>query len=423
MNLLARMAVFELAYLKIMDWMKHLKRTKEWSPILWLLLALTLAGCTANGRNEAAVAAAQQLESTAAVALQESSDSLQPSQSPNVTATATTRSTQTAVASDTPVPTVPPTATATATPEHPLMIEVLRQGEYPGSDIVFERTLDPGDNFGRFVVSYLSEGNKIFALMTVPWGLKPDSGWPVIIFNHGYVRPDLYRTTERYIDYVDYFARNGYIVFRSDYRGHGSSEGVANGPYSSPDYTIDVLNGMASVKMYPEADPARIGMWGHSMGGHLTLRSMVVSDEIKAGVIWAGVVGAHPDLFARALTPEDPSHTPTPSSTRWPTRWRTRLLDSFGTRDENPAFWDSISANAYLDQISGPLQLHHATTDSTVPVAVSELLQKQMEEAGEASELFLYEGDNHNIAVNFYTAMGSSLDFFDKHVKGVVREE
>ena len=258
--------------------------------------------------------------------------------------------------------------------------------------------------------------------MTVPWGNMPQSGWPVIIFNHGYIRPDLYRSTERYMDYVDYFARNGYIVFRSDYRGHGNSEGDAGGAYSSPDYTVDVLNGMASVKRYPDADPDRIGMWGHSMGGHITLRSMVISDEIKAGVIWGGVLGPYPDLFARALTPEDPSHTPTPTSTRWPTRWRAWLLRTFGSREDNPAFWDSISANAYLTEISGPLQLHHATTDSTVPVAGSEQLQRQMEAAGVPSELYLYEGDNHNIAVNFYTAMGRSLAFFDTYVKGAGSE-
>jgi len=31
-----------------------------------------------------------------------------------------------------------------------------------------------------------------------------------------------------------------------------------------------VLNAVASVKRYPDADPDRIGMWGHSMGGHIT---------------------------------------------------------------------------------------------------------------------------------------------------------
>ena len=47
----------------------------------------------------------------------------------------------------------------------------------------------------------------------------------MIVFNHGYIPPAEYRTTERYVAYVDGFARNGYIVFRPDYRGHDQSEG------------------------------------------------------------------------------------------------------------------------------------------------------------------------------------------------------
>ncbi len=84
---------------------------------------------------------------------------------------------------------------------------------------------------------------KIYALFTVPNGPKPATGWPVIVFNHGYIPPAEYRTTGRpYSGYVDAIARSGYIVFKSDYRGHDQSEGDASGGYGSPDYTIDVLN-------------------------------------------------------------------------------------------------------------------------------------------------------------------------------------
>ena len=61
-----------------------------------------------------------------------------------------------------------PTLTATPTPTHPLMIEVMRQQEYPGSEIVFEQTIDSGASYERFIVSYQSEGNKIFGLLTIP---------------------------------------------------------------------------------------------------------------------------------------------------------------------------------------------------------------------------------------------------------------
>ena len=33
--------------------------------------------------------------------------------------------------------------------------------------------------------------------------------------------------------------------------------------------------------MYEGVDSNKIGMWGHSMGGHITLESMVVSKDIK----------------------------------------------------------------------------------------------------------------------------------------------
>lgn len=208
-----------------------------------------------------------------------------------------------------------PSATPAPTPTpHPLTLQAMRGREYPGSDIVIEQVLPSGDNYDRYIASYLSEGLKIYALLTVPRGEKPATGWPAIIFNHGFIQPEVYRTTERYVAYVDHLARNGYIVFKSDYRGHGDSEGEANGAYGSPDYVVDVLNALASMKRYPDADPNRIGMWGHSMGGYITLRSMVISRDIKAGVIWAGVVGSYPDLFTRwrraATFMADPAATP-----------------------------------------------------------------------------------------------------------------
>jgi len=301
------------------------------------------------------------------------------------------------------------------------MIEFMRQQAYPGSEITIEQTLEPGSNYDRYIASYLSEGNKIYALLTVPRGEKPASGWPVIVFNHGFIPPAQYRTTERYVAYVDAFARAGYIVFRSDYRGHGNSEGEASGGYGSPAYTIDVLNAVASVKDYPDADPNRIGMWGHSMGGQITLRAMVVTDDIKAGVIWAGVVASYPDLIARWRRPsnngDDPVPTPNPSSQRG--RWRRELLETYGSPEENPEFWAAISPNSYLSDLSGPVQLHHGTADHSVPLEFSETLQTQIQAVDEPVEFYPYEGDNHNISVNFSTAMQRSIQFFNTYVKGI----
>lgn len=308
------------------------------------------------------------------------------------------------------IPTLIPTATPTL---HPLQIEAMRAREYPGSDILIEDVLDPGVNYSRYYVSYLSEGLKIYALMTVPNGEKPSTGWPVIIFNHGYIPPTVYRTTERYVAYVDLIARNGYIVFRSDYRGHDRSEGQPGGAYSNPGYTVDVLNAVASLKRYPDADPNRIGMWGHSMGGYITLRSMVITKDIKAGVIWAGVVASYPDMLTRWRRGSGAAVTPTPSARAW----RYSLMNQYGSPEENPEFWTSISANSYLHDLSGPIQLHHGTADEDVPLEFSELLFYQMLEANQYVEFHKYEGDNHNISNSFGTAMQRTIEFFDRYVK------
>lgn len=302
-----------------------------------------------------------------------------------------------------------PAAKAAST-AHPLQIDALRARDYPGSDIVIEAVLDPGVNYSRYYVSYLSDGLKIYALMTVPDGQKPPTGWPVIIFNHGYIPPDVYRTTQRYIAYVDQIARSGYIVFKSDYRGHDRSEGAAGGVYTQPNYTIDVLNAVASMKRHPDADPNRIGMWGHSMGGYISLRSMVVTADIKVGVIWAGVVAPYPDLFTR-WNPGARYTAPSRGS------WVYSLEQEHGPAEANPEFWNSISANAYLRDLRGPLQLHHGTADHDVPWEFSEMLHDEMLEANQVVEFYSYEGDNHNISNNFSLAMQRTVEFFDHYLK------
>lgn len=294
---------------------------------------------------------------------------------------------------------------------HPLTIDYLRRRDYPGSQITIESTLPRGANYDRYLASYLSDGLKIYALLTVPRGERPATGWPVIVFNHGYIPPAQYRPTERYVAHVDNLARNGYIVFRPDYRGHGNSEGEAEGAYGSPGYTIDVLNAVAAIKQFPAADPDRIGMWGHSMGGYITLRAMVTRGDIRAGVIWAGVVASYPDLLTRWRRPANVS---IPERAR---AWRTELIETYGSPEQNPEFWNSISANSYLADLSGPVQLHHGTADTSVPFEFSETLRDQIQAAGGQVEFYSYRGDNHNISNNFSLVMRRTVQFFDRYLR------
>lgn len=298
----------------------------------------------------------------------------------------------------------------------PLAIEAMRKREYPGSDLVIEQTLANGSNYHQYIASYISDGLKIYGLLTVPTSQKPDKGWPVIIFNHGYIPPEQYKATERYVAYVDYFARNGYIVFKSDYRGNGNSEGQPEGAYYSPAYAIDVLNALSSLKKFKDANPEKIGMWGHSMGGNITLRSLVVSQDIKVAVIWGGVVGTYDDLmnnWQRKVT-----YRPSAKELALRNRYRADLINKYGTPKTNPSFWQTVDPNYFLSDITAPLQLDVGSADEEVPPMFSEKLRDALKEKGKTVEFYSYPGADHNISgASFNLAMQRSLEFFDKYLK------
>ena len=245
--------------------LKHLPRRLFLNSLIGLILVLTAGACSRPSTEPGIIAAASP---SATVNLA----------SPTFEPTATRTPTNTLTPTQTPTQTTTPTPTPTL---HPMNILAARQTPYPGSAIIIEETLEPGPNYYRYIAYYLSEGLKIYGLLTVPYGQMPPTGWPAIVFNHGYIPPEVYRSTERYIAYVDQLARSGYIVFRIDYRGHDRSDGDATGAYGNPGYLVDVLNAVSALQAFPQADPQRIGMWGHSMGGYLTLRAMVISPAIQ----------------------------------------------------------------------------------------------------------------------------------------------
>jgi dipeptidyl aminopeptidase/acylaminoacyl peptidase len=258
---------------------------------------------------------------------------------------------------------------------------------------------------------------KIYALLTVPQEVKPQNGWPVIVFNHGYIPPKEYSTTAKYVAYTDAFSRNGYIVFKSDYRGNGNSEGNPDGAYYSPAYAIDVLNAVSSIKKYKDANPDKIGMWGHSMGGNITLRSIVVdTKDIKAAVIWGGVVGSYNDLINNWQNRV--SYHPAPEDLRLRNNHRQQFIDTYGTPQTNPTFWNSIDPTFFLSDITAPIQLHTGGNDQEVPVAFSMSLKDKLQALGKKVEYYNYPGGDHNIASpNFELAMQRSIAYFDKYLK------
>lgn len=332
--------------------------------------------------------------------------------------TATPQATPTPAPSSTAFPTPKPTETPFPFGEE-LTISYLRELEIRGSEITIEEELSPGIGYQRYLASYRSQGYKIYGLLTVPNEDPPEGGFKAIVFNHGYIPPDVYRTEERYQAYVNYLARSGFVVFKIDYRGHGQSEGYPSGAYFSPGYTIDAISALKSLAMLDYIDPQGIGMWGHSMAGNIVMRAMLVEPAIKAGVIWAGAVYSYEDFTSYGIsdtsyrppaTPQGAPDTEFLSSSRI-------IFETYGWPDlENP-FWKAVSLTEHLSYLTSPIQIHHAKNDSVVSIRYSYRLVENLQEENKPYQFYIYQGGDHNlISPYFDQAMLRTVQFFEDNL-------
>ncbi|MDX1535158.1 MAG: alpha/beta fold hydrolase [Candidatus Spechtbacterales bacterium] len=287
---------------------------------------------------------------------------------------------------------------------HPMAIENLRQREYPGGEFTIEEELPGGLNHSQYIASYLSEGLKIYGLLTIPDSPMPEGGYPAVVFVHGYIPPNEYSTTGSYPTYPLYLARNGFIVFKPDLRGHGRSEGEPVSAHYSEKYVIDTLYSINYLKNHELVNPNRIGYWGHSNGGQIGLRTALIDPTIKAASLWAGVVGSYEAMFETYANNMDFIDTENP------------LTREYGIPSEGGEFWRAVEPYEYLGDIEIPIELQHGTEDKSVPVELSVELKDALESREKDVVYHEYEGDDHNISMNVNTAWQRSISFFKENL-------
>ncbi len=315
-------------------------------------------------------------------------------------------------------PQMPPTPTPM--PFVNLTIPYLREQTYKSSLGDLNQIAQNAD-YTSYLTSYPSDRLKINGLLTVPVGIPPNGGWPAIVFVHGYIPPKEYTTLSRYVDYVDYLARNGFVVFKIDLRGNGDSQGQPAGAYYSAGYVIDTLNAYAALQSNSASssgafvNPLKIGLWGHSMAGNIVMRAWTAKPDIPAVVIWSGAGYTYTDLTKYKLN--DPSYQPSAASSP-SAGLRGQLQKLYGRPNVHNPFWHAMAPTNFLTDLQGAIQIDQAQDDTVVNIGYNRDLMKLFDKTSVPHEMFEYPTGGHNIdGTSFTTAMQHTVDFYKKYLE------
>lgn len=304
-------------------------------------------------------------------------------------------------------------ATPTPLPFVQMTVPYLRSREYTSKIGPMENIGDNGV-YTSYLTSYQSDGLKINGLLTIPDGAA-QTKYPAIVFVHGYIPPTEYVTTERYVAYVDYLARNGFVVFKIDLRGHGNSEGKAGGGYFGSDYVVDALNAYAALQVADFVNPKAVGMWGHSMAGNILLRSFAARPTIPAVVIWAGAVYSYEDQIKYGI--HDNSYRPQDLQNR-SNNSRRLLFEKVGSPSASSPFWNQVAPTNYLNDLKGAIEIHHAQDDDVVNIGYSRDMVALLDKTLVPHEYYEYPTGGHNITdPSFSLAMQRTVEFFKKYLR------
>jgi dipeptidyl aminopeptidase/acylaminoacyl peptidase len=274
-----------------------------------------------------------------------------------------------------------------------------------GTGLTLEKTLEKNDIYTKYAVNYLSNGLRITGVFLIPNEKKPHQ---LLVFNHGYIDPAVYTQGRGLKREEDYMARHGFAVFHPDYRGHAGSdkspmtEQVYDG---NLEYAMDSANAIHALReaKIPNVDASKVGMFGHSMGGGVTLAILTGKPElIDAAVLYAPV---HAKVWENFV------------------RWRAkreegdRTITQFGSYEEHPEKWDALSPDTFLSEIKVPVMLFQGTNDRDVPHEWSEYLNTRLKNLGKNITFIEYEGEGHEFSPKWTDFMEKTAAFFSQELR------
>jgi dipeptidyl aminopeptidase/acylaminoacyl peptidase len=325
-----------------------------------------------------------------------------------------------------PIPTLTFTPSPTPTIEElifPYTINGLRQHDFQSGKIHIRSKLDENERYTSYLIDYPSDGLTITGVMQIPAGEGP---FPVIVMNHGFFGRGIYNSGDGTDRASAFLSEHGYITLASDYRSWGDSDIGYSFFYSG--LVIDVINLLNAIPSIQKADPERIGMWGHSMGGGVTMKVLAIDSRLKAAVLYSTVSADDADIIERwgmgcfGDIAAGEQIIGCNSSDVIPETLPRNLQDAYRFAASDADTLKKIAPFYHLNYVTAPIQIHYGTEDgkfiSGTPPQWSVKLTQGLRDTGKEVELLQYAGEGHSfIGQPWFDFMTRTLRFFDEYVK------
>jgi dipeptidyl-peptidase-4 len=229
----------------------------------------------------------------------------------------------------------------------------------------------------EYVTLEAADGATLHGRLTRPPGCDPEQSYPTVVLVYGGPHAQKVRDAWDASLTVQLFAQQGFVVFELDNRGTGNRGHAFASALHEHMGTVEVedqLAGVAYLKALRCVDPERIGIYGWSYGGYMTLMCMARA----------------PDVFRAGV-----SVAPVTDWRLYDTHYTERYM---GHPDANAAGYEDSSVLAHIERLGGRLLLVHGMADDNVLFQHSVMLMDRLQQARIPFEMMAYPGKKHGIA-------------------------
>jgi dipeptidyl-peptidase-4 len=231
----------------------------------------------------------------------------------------------------------------------------------------------------EFVTVKTHDGVQLNASIIRPPEFNPQKKYPVLVYTYGGPHAQVVRNAWGGATFLwhELMTQKGYIIFSVDNRGSAGRGHAFETPLHfrlGAQELSDQRDGVQYLKALPYVDANRIGIWGWSYGGHMTLHAMFeAGDDFKVGFAGGPV-----------------------------TDWR--YYDSIyterylGLPQKNEKGYHDSSSVKYAAQLKGRLMIAHGTDDDNVHFANTLSVINDLIEAGKYVEVLAFPGRGHGVS-------------------------